>query len=350
MLPNKITEQLNITYPIIQAPMAGGITTTSLIIEVAKAGGLGMIGAGYLTPEQTKKQIAEIKQLIEKPFGINLFTPQSFVVHTQDINQAMTLLDPICKQLKLDNLTAPSIPTYEEILENFQQQIEIVIAEKVPICSFTFGIPSKEIIEQLKEANILLIGTATTLEEAKLVEEAGFDMVVLQGQEAGGHRGSFTANAPKAGIDLNEFIRQTNQTINIPIIASGGIMDKYGIETVLELGADAVQMGTAFLTCDESGAHPMYKSAIIQANKTDLQLTCAFSGKWAQGIQNDFMQYMEKYEHLLPPFPVQNALTQSIRKQAALLNNTAYMSLWSGHNPQLAKQQSVKALMDELTL
>ena len=166
MLNNKMTELLKVKYPIIQAPMAGGITTSALVAEVSNTGGLGMIGAGYLTPVQTREQIKEVKQLTSNPFGINLFVPNEFKVTENEIKSANQFLNPIRQKLNLEQKENMEIPNYKDVYETFIEQIKVVIEEKVPICSFTFGIPSNEIIAELKQANIILIGTATTVREA----------------------------------------------------------------------------------------------------------------------------------------------------------------------------------------
>jgi nitronate monooxygenase len=151
MLKNKITELFNIDYPIVQAPMAGGVTTTKLVAEVSNCGGLGTMGAGYMTPEQTREQIREIKQLTSHFFGINLFVPNEFTVSQDEIILADQILQPIRKQLDIPPSNGVEIPKYKNVLETFNQQIKIVIEEKVPVCSFTFGIPSREVIDVLKK-------------------------------------------------------------------------------------------------------------------------------------------------------------------------------------------------------
>jgi nitronate monooxygenase len=348
MLKNKMTELLKIEYPIIQAPMAGGITTSNLVAEVSNAGGLGMIGAGYMTPNQIREQIRELKQLTSKSFGINLFVPNEFAYTENEINSANELLQPIRNQLHINEENSIEIPTSGHVFESFTEQIKVVIEESVPVCSFTFGIPSEAVISELKQNNIFVIGTATTVEEAIEVEKSGMDMVVVQGSEAGGHRGNFIRSTQDSLIGLMSLIPQVVDHVSIPVIAAGGIMDGRGLMASLCLGAMGVQMGTAFLTCIESGAHPIYKEAIIHAKEDQTVLTRAFSGKYARGIKNKFIDEMEKHEDSLPDFPVQNVLTQSIRKASSSQQNPDYLSLWSGQSPRLAKNQSVKMLFQTI--
>lgn len=350
MLTNEITEFLQIEYPIIQAPMAGGITTSTLVAEVSKAGGLGMIGAGYMTPNQMREQIREIKLVTSRPFGINLFVPTVFNVVENKVKSkaANQLLNPIRDQLNLPHKNDFDISAITNAHETFNDQIKIVIEEKVSICSFTFGIPSKDVITELKQHNITLVGTATTVREAMENEKAGMDIVVLQGSEAGGHRGNFMDGYQESLIGLMSLIPQVVDNVRIPVIAAGGIMDGRGLMASICLGAKGVQMGTAFLTCVESGAHQVYKEAVLNAKEDQTVLTRSFSGKWARGIKNEFILEMRKHEANLPDFPVQNILTQDIRKASATQGQQDYMSLWSGQSPRLAKNQTVETLIKNI--
>lgn len=343
---NEMTKQLKIDYPIIQAPMAGGITTAKLVSAVSNNGALGMIGAGYLSPAQLREQIREVKELTLNAFGVNLFVPSEFKMVDEEIEKANNILHTFRSQLQIDK---PSIlPSAEKTFQAYEEQIQVILEEKVPICSFTFGIPSIEVISQLKQGGIILIGTATTVVEAQAVENLGMDAVVVQGSEAGGHRGNFISPHEDSLIGLMSLIPQVSDHVSIPLIAAGGIMDGRGLSAALKLGAKAVQMGTAFLTCVESGAHAVHKEAILNAKDEDTMLTNAFSGKWARGISNKFTNEMQKFNADIPNFPVQNTLTQSIRKASAAQNNKEYMSLWSGQSPTLARNETVEVLINRV--
>ncbi|MCM3124993.1 MULTISPECIES: nitronate monooxygenase [Bacillaceae] len=345
MLKNEMTELLNIEYPIIQAPMAGGITTSQLVSAVSNSGGLGMVGAGYMSPDAMQEQIKEIKQLTTGNFGVNLFVPNEFHVTPDEIESAENALKPIREKLKLEDQRQLDLPDYKMNIEIFEELIQIVINENIRVCSFTFGLPPKEIVRELKTHNIILLGTATTVREAIEAENSGMDAVIVQGSEAGGHRGNFISGDKESLIGLISLIPQVADHVKIPVIAAGGIMDGRGLMASLCLGAKAVQMGTAFLTCTESGAHQLYKNAILDASEDQMVLTNAFSGKWARGMKNRFIEEMQEKEVPFPQFPVQNALTQSIRKASAAQNNPEFMSLWSGQSPRLAKTQSAEDLI-----
>ena len=346
LLTNDLTEKLQIKHPIIQAPMAGGVTTTELVTAVSLHGGLGMIGAGYMSPEQLLEQIQEVKEKTAT-FGVNLFVPQAVNVDEDKIQKTNEILQPIKDTLQVTDSDV-TIATNEERKESFDEQLDVILNENVPVCSFTFGLPDKTVIEKLKAKGIITIGTATTVEEAIHIEQIGIDIVVVQGSEAGGHRGNFLANTEDSLIGLMSLIPQVVDHVGIPVIAAGGIMDGRGLIASLCLGAKAVQMGTAFMLTEESGTQEVHAQAILRAKEDETTLTRAFSGKYARGIRNEFMNRLRGYEENLPPFPIQNSLTQSIRKGASSKKNAEYMSLWCGQSPRLAKKQTVAKLIEQV--
>lgn len=341
---NKVTQNLNIKYPIIQAGMAGGITTPELVAAVSNAGGLGTLGAGYMTPEQLRSSVLKVKQLTNKPFGVNLFIPEIQDISEEEIEKANEWLLPFREQLNISE-----IPKVKKTTESiFEKQIEIIMEVQVPVCSFTFGIPSKETVQQLKKRKIVMIGTATTVKEAIANEENGMDMVVVQGSEAGGHRGTFMGSFEDAMIGTMALVPQTVDHVEIPVIAAGGIMDGRGVLAALVLGAQAAQMGTAFVTSLESGVTKSYKEAILNSNEEQTVVTSTFSGKPARGIRNEFIMKMMKYEKKLPKYPIQNTLTTSIRREAAKQNRTEWMSLWCGQNSRSTQYQSASETISDI--
>ncbi|MDQ0272908.1 NAD(P)H-dependent flavin oxidoreductase [Cytobacillus purgationiresistens] len=339
---NRVTELLKIDYPIFQAPMAGGATTTELVSETSNCGGLGNLGAGYMNPEDITESIKQIRSMTNQPFGVNIFVPNHEVIYTDnDVKRAISVLSEYKDELRIDDDLV--LPEKNHMLF-YKQQLEAVLKAAVPVCSFTFGIPDSHIISEMKKAGTIIVGTATNVKEALIWEESGADMIVVQGSEAGGHRGTFTGEETGL-IGSMALIPQVQDAVTIPVIAAGGIMDGRGIAAALMLGAEGAQLGTAFLTVQESGINPTYKEALLQA-KGETSLTKAFSGKMARGITNRFMKEMEKEAVL--PFPLQNDLTGVIRKQAASLDNPDFLSLWAGQAVSMVKQVSVQSLMDEL--
>lgn len=337
-----LTSMLQIEYPIIQAPMAGGPTTPQLVSEVSNSGGLGMIGAGYLSADQFKTTIQDVKQRTNLPFGVNLFVVKEENISEVELHKSFQTLEPFRKELNLSN----ELPEIKNSLE-IERHIEVIIEENVPVCSFTFGIPAQSIINRLKENKITVIGTATTVEEAIAVERAGMDAVVAQGSEAGGHRGSFLGDNKGGLIGTMALVPQIVDHVKIPVIASGGIMDARGFAAAKMLGAEGVQMGTVFLTTRESGAHDLHKKAIMEATEENTVLTKSFSGKEARGIQNEFIRLMNE-NAFIAPYPIQNSLTKPIRKEAAKQGNANFMSLWAGQGTRLNKETTVKQLFEEI--
>ncbi|WP_042162464.1 NAD(P)H-dependent flavin oxidoreductase [Paenibacillus gorillae] len=342
MFENDFTRRLKIQFPIIQAPMAGGPTTPELVAEVSNAGGLGSLGAAYLTPEKLRSTIQEVRQLTEQPFGVNLFVPEEAAESQAIIKEMTSHLNKYRVELGVkENPPIDSTP------ESFEQQIQVLLEERVPVVSFTFGIPPKDVIEVLKSQGIMVIGTATTVEEAKLLELAGVEAIVAQGSEAGGHRGTFLKSNTDSLVGTIALVPQIVDQVSIPVIASGGIMDGRGLVASLSLGAAAVQMGTAFLASMESGAHNVYKKAILTANEDSTVVTRAYSGKPARGIKTTFIEEIDQYAGTIPAFPIQNAMTRDIRQAAAKTNNPEYMSLWAGQGLRLATDHPAAAIIQQ---
>jgi len=329
-----LTRLLGIEHPIIQAPMAGGPTTPALAAAIANAGGLGTLGAAYLAPDTLRREIAAVRALTDRPFGINLFVPETPDVTPKQVARAQALLNPLRAELGLP--PSPDIPPQAD---SFADQLAVVIAERVPVLSFTFGILAEEHLDALRTAGILAVGTATTVAEGVALERAGVDAIVGQGSEAGGHRGTFApdaASAERALVGTLALIPQLVDAVRVPVIAAGGIGDGRGLLAALALGAVGVQMGTAFLACPESGAHPQHKAAVLAATDEDSIITRAFSGRSARGIANHFIEEMRAHEAEVAPFPVQNALTRDIRQAAARADRGEYLSLWAGQAARLA--------------
>jgi nitronate monooxygenase len=333
-------ENVKVKFPIIQAPMAGGPTTPSLISTVSNAGGIGSLGAGYMDPDKLRTTIRDIKSKTDYPFSVNVFIPP--------IGQLNKNIDPKAKSLlnKFAEHVGITIDDFEPEVKNvLDKQIKILIEEQVPIVSFTFGVLPEKYIKALKQNGSTIIGTATSSAEAIELEKKGCDMLVAQGFEAGGHRGSFLHgdNAPLIG--LFSLIQTMCNKVNVPVIASGGIVDGKGIAASLILGASAVQMGTAFLATDESGAADIWKEKLIQAQDSDSVLTKAFSGKFARGVKNEFIDVIDPYVDSMPSYPILNSITKKIRSLATSQKDTSKMSLWAGQSSSLARRLSAEELL-----
>ncbi|KPV44531.1 nitronate monooxygenase [Alicyclobacillus ferrooxydans] len=347
-----LTKKLGIDVPIIQAPMAGGPTTPQLVAAVSSAGGLGSLGAGYMSANGLQRAIRDIRELTDRPFAVNLFIPTDFNYDEPVAHDMASFLDTISESPSLKE--SMTLPNPAAMQKQFEDQLEVVIQEQVPVFSFTFGSLHTDLINQLQGRGTVVVGTATTVEEARTLEQSGVDAVVVQGAEAGGHRGSFLTESSRtdlntpALIGLMALLPQIADVVRVPIIASGGIMDGRGIAASFVLGAQGVQMGTAFLPTEESGAHPSYKAALFDSKSEDTVVTRAFSGKFARGIQNSFIRQVEGYEGDIPDYPIQNALTRPIRNWASEQAQPDYMSLWAGQALPLVRNLPAAALVSQL--
>ena len=310
-----LTQRLGVNHPIIQAPMAGGATTVDLVAAVCEAGALGFLAGTYSTPCQIAETARALRARTARPFGINLFAPiPAPDTSPEDIGPALRRLAPYHAEL---GLPPPALPASTG--EPFEEQLAAALESGASAFSFTAGVLPPGAIEAVKARGMVLIGTATTVAEAIELERAGVDAVGAQGSEAGAHRGTFAAEFDAAMIGTMALVPQVVDAVAVPVIASGGIMDGRGIAAALALGAAAVQMGTAFLTCDEAGVPEVYKRAILEAREDGTRVTRAFSGRPARGIVNRFMTEVDRDEAAgaVLPFPLQNALTRPLRSAAA---------------------------------
>jgi nitronate monooxygenase len=336
---------LRFQHPIIQAPLAGGGDTPELVAAVSNAGGLGFIGAAYLSPEQIMQAARDLKTKTTRPFGINLFAPSAPASPSISPDVAIRRVAPYFSEL---GLPAPSLPASTSF--TFSDQLAAVLESGACVFSFTFGLLPSEAMQALKQKKIFIMGTATTVNEAIELEKAGVDAVVAQGSEAGGHRGTFRGDFSASMIGTISLVPQIVDAVRVPVIASGGIMDGRGIAAALALGTSAVQLGTAFLTCNESGVPDAYREAILHALEDQTRITRAFSGRPARGIVNRFMTEVEAGDGgaSILPFPLQNALTRPLRTAAAKNGRAEFLSLWAGQGVRMARRQSAAELIARL--
>lgn len=337
---------LQIKHPIVQGPFGGGSSTVKLTAAVSNAGGLGSFGAQLLTPEQISSLIKEMSAATEKPFAINLWVPresESQALTEESWEQAVTALAPYWERFSIPRPTRPTA-----FGPDFFQQIEAALEAKPPALSFVMGVPPASVIERAKANKIVTIGTATTVDEAIALEQAGLDLVVASGSDAGGHRGAFLRPVSESLVGTFSLIPQVVDAVGIPVIAAGGIADGRGIVAAEALGAAGVQIGTAFLACEESGASEAHKEALHSKDAQRTVLTRVFSGRMARGIANDFVRSMAPYETSTPEYPIQNWLTQSIRRAAALAKDANALSLWAGQGAPLAKRTTAAELLFRL--
>jgi nitronate monooxygenase len=328
-----------LAIPIIQAPMAGGINNPKLASEVSNAGGVGSFGFYYSTPQKISEDLVATRALTKGPVNANFFIFSTVDLPPEAVQEKAT---EALRNLAFDgeySLSIPRAPFYPDLGE----QLEPVWKHCPDLLTFHFGIPAPSIIEKAHSLGITVGITATSLQEAKAIEQAGADFIVAQGIEAGGHRGIFNPDEADEKLTTIALTKLLVKECSIPIVAAGAIMDGADIAHALKSGAIAAQMGTAFLCCEESGATLAHKEYLLKQHNRGSVFTTGFSGRPARGIANEFIRLMES--KMVLPFPIQNTLTASLRQLAAKTNNGEYQSLWAGQDYSKTRNLSAKNLM-----
>ena len=347
MAESELLKRLGIEHPVILAPLGGGPSTPELVAAVSNAGGMGFLGAPYMTPAQIAEAIRQIRALTNKPFGVNLFAGGYESPVRVDAGPMLALLSGIHEDL---GLPPPELPEWPP--DPFAKQLEVVLDARPVAFSFTFGIPDADAMAQLRSRSIVVLGTATTVEEARMLVDARVDAVVAQGAEAGGHRGTFAGSFESGMIPTLQLVKATAQSVPAPVVASGGLMDGRDIRAALAAGAAAAQLGTAFLACPESGAAEAYKRAIRSAATDTTVVTRVFSGRPARGLLNVFIARLAGREGAILPYPLQNALTRPMRAAAARKGDPEFLSLWAGQGVARARAlpagELVRRLVEEM--
>jgi nitronate monooxygenase len=343
MAANGLLQRLGIEHPILLAPMAGAGGTPELAAAVSQAGGLGAWGGAYAKPDEIAATIRRMRTLTDRPFNINLFAGGYAADHSIDPQPMLDLVTEAHVALGLPPPALPPVPR-----DPFDDQLQAVLEERPPVFSFTFGVPSAAQLAALKARDIMVVGTATTIEEARRLEQAGVDAIVAQGAEAGAHRGTFAAAFEESMVPLATLVRGICGITALPVIASGGLMDGRDIAAARKLGAAAVQLGTAFLPCPESGAPTVYKRALLGATKDTTVITRAYSGRPARGLSNRFIAMVSGKEHFILPFRQQNDLTRPMRNASGQQGVADYVSLWAGQGVARSREMPAAALVKTL--
>ncbi len=343
MFKTRFTELVGIQWPIIQAPMIGGYSSPEMVAIVSNLGCLGTLAFGNLTLEQIKQQSINALSLTDKPIAANLFARQNQNIPTLNKKSAVIKnLLPYYQQLEIDDSLLFDRQLTD--LPDLNLQVEAILSTNIPIVTFTFGIPSSDIVKSLKQNGKIIIATATTIEEVKLIQNNEFDAVIIQGIEAGGHRASFLSDGSSGPTTLS-LLNQSQQSLSIPIITTGGIMNGHHVAGHIKNGADACQLGTAYLFSNESKVESYYLEALLQ-RQTETCLSKCFTGKYGRVIKNKIIEQME-HQHVLP-FPYQGQLTSSIRLKAIELGRYDYLPFWAGEAYSQGHRQSAEALTKKL--
>jgi len=342
----KITEILGIDYPILQGPFGGRLSTVELLSKVSNSGGLGGFGAYTLSPQEIYEVDKHIKASTDKPYNINLWI--------SDTDAQEGISDLHFEQTKLllksyfDEVQIPFPEKPAPFKSRFENQVQVILDVKPKVFSFVFGVPSNAILEQCGKLGIKTIGAATTVDEAVFLEAAGVDMIVASGFESGGHRPSFLASSEESIMGTFVLLQLIREKVKIPVIAAGGIANGRGIAAALMLGADAVQIGTAFLACEESGALPVHREMLFSDAAKYTTLTRAFTGRLGRGISNKISKKIARQEKSLLPFPQQTTLMSPLRIAALDQEKLDMILFWSGQIAPILKHKKADILMKSL--
>lgn len=312
----------SLDIPIIAAPMAGAVSTPELVGAVGAAGGLGFVAGGYLTPEQLEHEIA-VAQSARVPFGVNLFVPddEPSAEARAAVERYREQVTPLAEALGVE----PGQPTGGD--DHYLGKIGVLLATPVPVVSFTFGCPSAEDVRRLQDVESFVMVTVTSVEEACLAAGVEADALIVQGPEAGGHRGTFTVTDTPPTEPLVQLIREVIAAVDLPVVAAGGLASGPALQAALAAGAVACQLGTAFLLADEAGTSLTHRRALQDPQFTETRLTRAFSGRWARSLENDTVR---RYTDAPAAYPHINSVMSPIRRAAAQADDAQAMALWAG--------------------
>jgi nitronate monooxygenase len=325
--------------PIIAAPMAGGTSTPNLTVAVSDAGGLGFLAGGYKTPQALAEQIVDVQQRTEHAFGVNLFIPQPALT---DRAAVLAYRDTLAREY-------PAAVFPEIVAEDddwFADKVAVVIAQRVPVVSFTFGLPSDDIVKRMHAAGSYLIATVTSVPEARQAVDRGVDALCVQGPEAGGHRATFTTGGEPGTLALGELLIAIREVVTLPLIMAGGIHSGGQIASLLAAGAAAVQLGTALLRTEESGANPAHQNALVDARFTETVVTRAFSGRPARALRSAFII---AHDATVPhEYPQVHHLTKDLRADAARRGDPDGLALWAGTGFHSAAAGPAETILETL--
>jgi nitronate monooxygenase len=343
---NRLTEKLEIDYPVVQGPL-GGLSSQKLTAAVSNFGGLGSFGAHSLTPGAIKDVIGEIRSLTSKPFAMNLWVSmEDEGARTSDENAFNRSLAPLIPHLAALGAPRPPFKPYAPM--RFEDQARVLLDAKVPVFSFIFGIPPREVLEECRAKHIVTIGTATTPDEGAALEKAGVDAIVASGFEAGGHRGSFLRAAEDSLTGTLSLVPQIVDTVQVPVIAAGGIADARGVIASMALGAEAVQMGTVFLACEDSGAKILHRQALREKKAGHTALTKGFTGRLARGIHNRLVKDLNQEKTQILPYPLQRGLVRNLAIPAEAAGRSDLLPLWAGQSANLSTCTDVLVFLTSL--
>lgn len=329
-----LTGLLGIDLPIIQAPMVGA-STVELAAAVSNAGGLGSLGSAMMAPGELRKTAGALRAATNKSFNLNFFVHDEPDLGGHDADPMRDALAPYYAEFGLGTVPAPASPAPAFNDETLEALLDL----RPRVASFHFGLPSADAVKALKEAGIVILGSATTAAEARALETGGADAIIAQGHEAGGHRGTFLDHVDLGTVGTMALVPQIVDTVRLPVIAAGGIGDARGIAAAFMLGAAGVQLGTAYLACPEASVHPVHRKALAEASDHSTVVTKLFSGRPARAIRNRLTEELRPLEGSAAPFPAQRPLVAPLTSASGKANRAEFMQLWSGQAARLSKPE-----------
>ncbi|MEN9537846.1 MAG: hypothetical protein RLZZ126_81 [Pseudomonadota bacterium] len=325
---HRLTELLGVELPLVQAPMAG-VQLSALTVAVSNTGALGSLPCAMLTPDALRQELAAIRAGTGRPFNVNFFchTPPAADAAREAAWRAA--LAPYYGQLGLDLSAIPAGPGRQP----FSEAVAEVLEERPPaVVSFHFGLPPPALLARVKAMGAKVLSSATTVAEAVWLEAHGADAIIAQGLEAGGHRGMFLSDELSTQIGTFALLPQVRQAVRVPVIAAGGIADAQGVAAAMALGADGVQIGTAYMLCPEATTSALHRAALQSDGARETALTNLFTGRPARGIVNRVMRELGPVSPLAPAFPTATNAIAPLRARCEAQGSTDFTPLWSGQN------------------
>lgn len=342
----KATELLGIDYPIMQGPFGGNLSSAQLVSAVSNAGGLGGYGAYTNSPQEIVEIDRQIRAATNKPYNLNLWVSDTDVtgaVTDEQYQQAVRVFKPYFDELDLPVPVKPA-----PFQSRFENQLQVVMDIRPKVFSYMFGTLTEDVLEQCRKRGIITVGAATTLDEAIALEATGTDMIIASGFEAGGHRPSFLRSAEASVTGTFVLMQLIREKVKVPVVAAGGIATGAGIKAALTLGADAVQIGTAFLACEESNILPVHREALFSEKAKYTALTRAFTGRLGRGLTSRLGEETKGKEAGFLPFPLQGHFMSSLRKAALDKEQWDMIQFWGGQIAPILKHRKADALMHAL--
>jgi nitronate monooxygenase len=344
--PSQLLDLLGIHAPIIQAPMAG-VSSPAMAAAVTNGGGLGSLAVGAMSALQAREALVQFRRASSGPLNVNLFVHRPA---TTDPEKERAWLQRLRPEFDRWDATAPE--SLHEIYTSFldgNDMLAMLVEERPRVVSFHFGLPHREQIAALHAAGIVLLATATNLQEARSIEAVGIDAIIAQGYEAGGHRGMFDPDAEDGRLGTMALTRILVREVGIPVIAAGGIMDGAGIAAALALGAGAAQLGTAFVATDESMADSGYRERLLGGSAHHTVMTRVISGRPARGLANDFTRWgVGIPDDVVPDYPIAYDAGKALHAAAKAAGHYGYGAHWAGQGAPLVRATSTQALMRTL--